>query len=197
MYPVFASSRTDEYILYSAFLIWIIPELIWSRLRGRRHGTVPVDRFSGPIIIVCIWIGIWAAYAIAFEVPQAAIAWERGWVFGIGIILMLAGVAFRLYSIRILGKYFTTVITIQTDHTVVEDGPYRWIRHPTYSGAMLTLFGLGLALANWLSLGVVMLAAIIGYTYRIFVEEKALVKSLGDPYREYMKHTKRIIPFVV
>ncbi len=110
---------------------------------------------------------------------------------------MLAGVAFRWYSISILGKYFTTVITIQPGHTVVENGPYRWIRHPTYSGALLTILGLGAALGNWFSLATVMLAAIIGYSYRIYVEERALVESLGDPYREYMQRTKRIIPFVI
>ena len=197
VFPVFATNALDAYILFAAFFFWIVPELVWFRLRGPRLSQGQIERFSGPLLMAAIWIGIWGSLNIAFALPQAAIPWHRGLVFGTGIILMLAGVAFRLYSIRILGKYFTTVITTQPGQTVVENGPYRWIRHPSYSGALLTLFGLGLTLGNWLSLIVIMVATILGYSYRIFVEEKALAVSLGDPYREYMKHTKRIIPFVI
>ena len=116
--------------------------------------------------------------------------------FGIGIFLILAGVAFRWYSVWVLGKFFTRVITIQAGQTVVQRGPYRFIRHPSYSGAMLSFLGFGLALTNWLSLGLVMLGTIIGYSYRVYVEEQALLKGLGQSYRDYMQHTKRFIPFV-
>ena len=109
---------------------------------------------------------------------------------------MLAGVAFRWYSIRILGKYFTRQVAIQPGQTVVENGPYRLIRHPSYSGALITIFGLGLAFTNWLSLIVVMVIAFIGYSYRVWVEEKTLVNALGEPYRQYMKRTKHFIPFL-
>ena len=109
---------------------------------------------------------------------------------------MLAGVAFRWYSIRVLGKYFTRQVAIQPGQTVVENGPYHWIRHPSYSGALLTIFGLGLVFGNWLSLIGVIAIAFIGYSYRVSVEEKTLVEALGEPYRQYMKRTKRFIPFL-
>lgn len=78
----------------------------------------------------------------------------------------------------------------------MQDGPYRWIRHPSYTGALITLFGVGLALGNWLSLIVILVAGFTGYSYRVMVEERTLLTALGEPYREYMKHTKRFIPFV-
>src|SRR5580704_14582736 len=74
--------------------------------------------------------------------------------------------------------------------------PYRYIRHPSYSGGLITLAGLGLALGNWAGLLTLLACTGAGYGYRIFVEEAALVAALGEPYREYMRRTRRLIPFV-
>jgi protein-S-isoprenylcysteine O-methyltransferase Ste14 len=171
--------------------------MLWFKIRRLPSGSNPNDRFSGPMLVFCLWIGITASLNLAILARSEAIPSHRNLVFGAGIALMFMGVLFRLYSIRILGKYFTTVITIQPGQTIIQNGPYKWIRHPTYSGAIISMLGLGLAMGNWLSVLIVMLAAIVGYSYRIFVEERALIKSFGDPYREYMKRTKRIIPFVI
>jgi protein-S-isoprenylcysteine O-methyltransferase Ste14 len=87
-------------------------------------------------------------------------------------------------------------VAIQPGQAVVENGPYRLIRHPSYSGALITIFGVGLALTNWLSLIGVMVITFIGYSYRVWVEEETLANVLGEPYLQYMKRTKRFIPFV-
>ena len=147
--------------------------------------------------MLCIWSGVFLAWVAAFMLRRFAIPWDRGLLFTAGIMLMLAGVAFRWYAIRVLGRFFTVVVAVSPGQTVVEAGPYRWIRHPSYSGAILTLFGFGLVFANWLSLLLIMIFAVIGYAYRITVEERVLLAALGDPYRLYMKRTRRIIPFVI
>jgi protein-S-isoprenylcysteine O-methyltransferase Ste14 len=79
---------------------------------------------------------------------------------------------------------------------VVTSGPYRWIRHPSYTGALLTLLGILVCCLNWLSFFALLLA-IAGYAYRIRVEEAALAEGLGDAYRDYMRRTRRLIPFIV
>jgi len=196
MLPVFTTNRVDSLILYAAYIIWLLPEVISSFTWHVGKNLKTDDRASRVVIFVSIWLAIYAAYWFALALPSFAIPWHRTLLFAIGILLMLAGVAFRWYSIRILGKYFTRQVAIQPGQTVVENGPYRFIRHPSYSGALLTLFGLGLAFTNWLSLIGVVAIAFVGYSYRVWVEEKALVDALGEPYREYMKHTKRFIPFV-
>ncbi|HEY9153164.1 MAG TPA: isoprenylcysteine carboxylmethyltransferase family protein [Anaerolineales bacterium] len=196
MLPVFATNRLEVIILYAAFAIWLLPEII-SSFTDRFGKVLTVnDRASGIVLLVCIWLGVFVSINIAFAARSFAILWHRTSLFAIGIFLMLAGVAFRWYSIRILGKYFTRQVAIQPGQTVVENGPYHWIRHPSYSGALLTIFGMGLAFGNWLSLIGVMVLAFIGYSYRVSVEEKTLVSALGEPYRQYMKRTKRFIPFV-
>lgn len=82
---------------------------------------------------------------------------------------MLLGIALRWYSAAILGKYFTFDVAIQSGQTLVEAGPYRYVRHPSYTGALLTLFGFGLALGNWVGLAANLSCMGFAYGYRISV----------------------------
>jgi protein-S-isoprenylcysteine O-methyltransferase Ste14 len=88
-------------------------------------------------------------------------------------------------------------VAVAPGQTVIETGPYRLIRHPSYTGFLITLLGFGLCLTNWLSLLVIMACALIGFSYRIHVEEQVLQEQLGQRYQEYMRRTKRLIPFVL
>lgn len=197
MLPPFVSSPSAAVWLAGAYLVWILPEAVRSRSRRPGPQAKANDRLSGAVLMLCIWSGVFLAWVAAFMLRQFAIPSDRGLLFTAGIILMLAGVAFRWYAIRVLGRFFTVVVAVSPGQTVVEAGPYRWIRHPSYSGAILTLLGFGLVFANWLSLLLIMIFAVIGYAYRITVEERVLLAALGDPYRFYMKRTRRIIPFVI
>jgi protein-S-isoprenylcysteine O-methyltransferase Ste14 len=108
----------------------------------------------------------------------------------------LIGIAVRWYAVLSLGRFFTTRVMTRADQTVVRRGPYRFVRHPSYSGALLTVLGVLLCQTNLLSLACFVLA-LPGFAYRIRVEERALVSALGEPYRDYMRRTKRLVPFVV
>jgi protein-S-isoprenylcysteine O-methyltransferase Ste14 len=114
----------------------------------------------------------------------------------VGIALMLAGIALRQYSMAVLGKFFTFDVAVDSGHALVETGPYRYVRHPSYTGALLTLFGFGLALGNWAGLATALFCLAFAYTYRIRVEEAALSAALGEPYKEYVGRTWRLVPFL-
>jgi len=89
------------------------------------------------------------------------------------------------------------MVGVQKGQKVVDKGPYRLVRHPAYTGGLLTLVGLGLALQSW---GAVLLLALIfslTFGYRIYVEERVLVSELGDEYVKYTKWTKRLIPYIL
>lgn len=133
---------------------------------------------------------------MAYAVPAAGIQWHRHLVFFAGLATMAAGYVFRLYAIRVLGRFFTVVVATRSDHRVVDDGPYRYIRHPSYTGTLITFAGMCLALTNWLAFASIILP-LAGYTYRIAVEEAALQEALGEEYRAYMRRTKRLIPYIV
>ncbi len=194
--PFFDTSVFYLIIFYAAFAIWAVPEFIGSfSQRVRQDGTAK-DRGSYLVVSVTLYIGTLLAFFLAFRLPAADIRWHPAVFFGLGIALLLAGVALRLYAMRTLGRFFTRRVAIHTGQVVVQNGPYRLIRHPSYTGALVTLLGLGLALTNWASLIAVLIIPAIGFLYRIPIEERALAEALGDPYREYMHRTRRLIPFI-
>jgi protein-S-isoprenylcysteine O-methyltransferase len=97
---------------------------------------------------------------------------------------------------RILGRYFTVDVSISAEHKLIDSGPYRHIRHPTYTGALLAFLGLGLCFGNWLSILFLTLPIIAAFLWRIRIEERVLLHGLGQNYRAYVERTSRLIPFV-
>jgi protein-S-isoprenylcysteine O-methyltransferase Ste14 len=89
------------------------------------------------------------------------------------------------------------LVSVQQGQPVIREGPYRFIRHPSYTGALLTLTGIGLAIQSWGALLVLVLIFGIVYGYRIHVEEKALILHTGEEYIAYMKNTKMLLPFIL
>ncbi len=114
-----------------------------------------------------------------------------------GTALLLAGGVIRRICFRTLGRHFTGVVTVTADQPVIDQGPYRWVRHPSYTAGVILFLGIGVALASGLSIAVLMGLSSWAYSRRVRVEERALLETIGEPYRAYMARTKRFIPFVV
>jgi protein-S-isoprenylcysteine O-methyltransferase Ste14 len=122
-----------------------------------------------------------------------------GWPENLAIVLLadgllLAGIMLRIWAVVHLGKFFTVNVGIQPGHRVIEDGPYRFVRHPSYSGSLIALTGMACLTFNWLGFLVILGSSLAAYTIRISAEEKMLFLSLGEDYRRYAKRTKRLIP---
>ena len=162
---------------------------------SRKTASV-TDRGSLIILIGLQWIGLFLNFLFGWLFPMAAIPWQRTALFILGLILMLAGVALRWYSIWTLGRYFTRDVAVSADQQVVQRGPYRLIRHPAYTGTLLTMLGVGLVVTNWASIAILLICIFVGHLYRVNVEEQALIQAIGQPYIEYMRRTRRFIPFV-
>lgn len=197
MLPLIYTDSVAAAIFLAACLIWLVPEVIGTRTasRSRKEATIQ-DRGSMVVLIGLQWVGLALSFWLAKRFPDAAIPWQRTLLFGIGVILLFLGVTLRWYAIWTLGRYFTRDVAVSADQSVVQRGPYRWIRHPAYSGTFVTMLGVGLTLTNWASLVALMACVLAGYLYRVYVEERALVESIGQPYAEYMRRTKRFIPHV-
>jgi protein-S-isoprenylcysteine O-methyltransferase Ste14 len=192
----FSGGSTYALVFWCVFALWIILEIIASRTRRSSDPSRARDRGSLLLIVILWCTGIAADFLLFFFLPQASISGGRRLTFVVGIALMLAGIALREYSISVLGKYFTFDVAIDSGHTLVETGPYRYIRHPSYAGALVTLLGFGLALGNWAGLAAALSCMAFAYTYRIRVEEAALTASLGEPFKQYVSRTWRLIPFL-
>jgi protein-S-isoprenylcysteine O-methyltransferase len=115
---------------------------------------------------------------------------------GFGCAVGLAGVALRWWAIRTLGAHFTRQLQIGQRHRLVDDGPYRHLRHPSYTGAILMFAGVGIGLGNALSIAACVILPAAGYLQRIPREEALLRSELGEPYSEYASRTPRLVPGV-
>jgi protein-S-isoprenylcysteine O-methyltransferase Ste14 len=197
MLPVpFVGNMRYDAIFIVSYAAWILFEVVMGKSR-KAKGSAGRDRGSFFFLVGMIWLGIFLDFTFCFAVQRAAIPWMRTEIFFLGIALMWIGIAFRYYCMRVLGRYFTFDVAVHGGQTVVEAGPYRYIRHPSYTGAIITLVGFGLTLGNWAGLFGLLACGAIGYAYRIRVEESALLVALGEPYREYMRRTRRLVPFVL
>src|SRR6266478_7947825 len=192
----FTAGSIFTFIFWIAFAIWILPEVFAWKAKRSVDSSSARDLGSLNLIAALWWIGIAFDFLLSLFLPQAAISWQRTWLFAAGICLMLLGVALRWYSVSVLGKYFTFDVAIQSGQVLVEVGPYRYVRHPSYSGALLSLLGFGLALGNWAGLATGLCCLGFAYAYRIPVEEAALASALGEAYKQYMRRTWRLVPFL-
>ena len=161
-----------------------------------RKTVLVQDRGSLVLLIGLQWAGLALNFSLGWLFPAAAIPWQRTALFLLGVTFIPLGVVLRWYAIWTLGRYFTRDVAVSADQQVVQYGPYRVIRHPAYSGTFLTMLGVGLAMTNWASLISLLICVFAGHLYRVIVEERALIRIIGQPYVEYMRSTKRFIPFV-
>jgi protein-S-isoprenylcysteine O-methyltransferase Ste14 len=191
------ASVASVVVFWVLLYIWIGSE-VWLGARRRRLPAGATDHDAGSRwgVIASVWISVVIGMWVAFLVPATAIRSGRTAVFILGLVLMVAGMALRWYSIRVLGTSFTCEVSTHPGQAVIESGPYRWVRHPSYTGGLLTLLGILVCCENWVSLAA-LIVAVAGYAYRIRIEERALETELGPAYSDYMKRTKRLIPMLV
>jgi protein-S-isoprenylcysteine O-methyltransferase Ste14 len=127
--------------------------------------------------------------------PSAAIH-PAGACLVAAVVALCAGEGLRIWAKVALGRYFTYTVMTSNDQPVITTGPYRAVRHPSYTGLLLIVISLGAAWGNWLGLGAAFVLSFVGLRYRIYVEEKALLDELGENYRAYAERHKRLVPFV-
>src|SRR3982751_4671134 len=119
---------------------------------------------------------------------------ESDWILPLAVGLFAAGLAVRWWAIVTLGRFFTVDVVIEKDHEVVQRGPFRFVRHPSYTGVLLAFLGWAMTLWNWVAMAVVLVPIFVAFAWRMKVEEDALRGALGEKYLTYMRTTKRLIP---
>ena len=175
--------------------IYGLSELYLAVTRRAPARATSRDRHSLILLWAVIIVSLWFGVQMVWLVPGATLPYPLGFYL-VGFCLFLGGLILRWYSIGYLGRYFTVDVSISAEHRLIDSGPYRFIRHPTYTGALLAFLGLGFCFGNWLSILFLGLPIIAAFLWRIRIEERALVEALGEQYRAYMRRTKRLVPFI-
>lgn len=174
------------------YISWLVAEIVLSRLTRARQGDRREDQRS----LAFLWITIAAACTIGGTI-STIYYWplaQNIYIQYTGLAVLVLGMIIRTIAIIQLGRYFTVDVAIRQDHRIVNRGLYRHIRHPSYTGALLSFLGLGIFLNNVAGLPVIVIPITIAFLKRMQIEERTLEKQFGEAYQQYKKSTWRLLP---
>jgi protein-S-isoprenylcysteine O-methyltransferase Ste14 len=178
-------------------LLLVVMMLAMESYAGRLQRRDAARRDNGSLYVIYFLqlAGFGAAFGLwgSGHAPPPRLG---AWALWAGAAVTSIGIVLRVWSVRTLGQYFTYIVRVSDDQQVVETGPYRLIRHPSYTGGVLTGIGIGLSMRYGLGPLLIGGAMLASYLIRIAVEEKALAEGIGEPYRAYMSRTKRLVPYL-
>ena len=187
---------TFSNVLTCAIFFFIASEMALAFFKRSRIQTAKsADRASQLVLWISIAAGVYLA-GLCRRIPTGDLNLSTSTAADLALALLFAGLAVRWTAILTLGRFFTSNISIQSTHRLVDSGIYKYLRHPSYSGLLLAFVGIGFAHDNWISLAALMLPVIAALLYRIAKEEQVLRAALGGTYDDYCQRTKRLVPFV-
>lgn len=176
---------------------WVATEAV-AVSRVRRSERAPTDRggFDQGSFLAIV-TGVWVALIVSAALSAEGVGgmWPADSLEA-GTAICLGGLFVRIWAIRTLGRYFSPVIGIERDHAIVKSGPYRWLRHPSYTGLLLMPIGAVIALGSLAGTVLTTAVVLVALGYRIRVEERMLVRRFGAEYEAYSRATWRLIPWV-
>ena len=187
--------------IIAAYLLLLLYFVSDARLRKSEKARQVIDNEADrrstirlvQVFGVSILLLLLAPLLNAFHLGRAGTGLLLAWL---GVALMALGILLRAWSTRVLGRFYTRTLLIDSGHRLVREGPYRLVRHPGYTGSLLVWIGAGLAAANWIVFIPVSLLCLAAYIYRMRSEEAMLLATFGQEYEEYMRCTKRLVPFI-
>jgi len=193
------SLENQSRILLALILFPMIAIGVYHRLEAAATKEKLDRRQEGLVILITlrlVGLGLWLlvlAWLISPALFRGFAVELPGWIRVSGFGMGLVALGWYWWVFRSLGKNITDTVVTRQEHTLVQHGPYRWVRHPLYTG--IVPFGLAIALltANWLVLALTV-ATFVLLAVRTKVEERNLVARFGDSYREYMENTGRFLP---
>ena len=194
MKPYFDTNHLAGLLLLVMTLSWGMMEI--AKAGQSRAGAIKAGGGGRGLAVLPAMLAATVLLHLAPRIVPAAAIRPGAAAFAIGAVILVAGLVLRGWSIMTLGEYFTGYVAVSADQPVVAAGPYRVLRHPSYTGLLLALAGLGLTAANWVSLASVVILPLAALLWRIYAEERALLATLGDRYRGYAAQHKRLIPLV-
>ncbi|MFL5892129.1 MAG: methyltransferase family protein [Solirubrobacterales bacterium] len=190
MKPLAAHGGAAADLIWACAAAWSVFELVLAIRAGRGGGR---DRSFIPLTVSVVG-GLALGLAASRGVQSLALPGPGWWPIAVGVPVFALGLGLRAWAFHVLGRFFKFTVVVQPGHEVVDTGPYRVIRHPSYTGLLTAELGLGIALGTWLSLPACVLPPLIAFSVRLLTEEQVLARELGAPYRAYMASTKRLIP---
>lgn len=182
-------------LFWLTIAVWFSMEHLWIGIKHRPINRNKVGVKSDTVLILAMALGMIIQFSFKARDPNQRL--YTGYVlFFIGIVLAWIGMAVRAVAVKTLGKYFVITLRTVKDQKVVDYGIYKYIRHPSYTGILLTIIGLSICVNSLIGSPAFIIIAIAATIYRIVLEEKMLTQDLGKDYVNYKSHTKKLIPLI-
>ena len=177
-----------------AWVAWLIYWRVAARdtkATARRDDAPSRVLYLLPIVFAgaCFWL------PGHFPVLRVNLFPDRNLCAIVGTALLFLGMFISCWARVVLGRNWSNVVTIKVDHELVQSGPYRWVRHPIYTGLLVAMMGSGLAQDYWIDLAPPLLI-FFSFWFKLSREENWMRSQFGTAYAAYSEHTSRLIPFV-
>ena len=194
MKPYFETSHLAGLVLLIVTMAWGAMEL--GHASNTRDGATGAGGGGRRLAVLPVVVAASVMLYVAPPVVPAAAIRPGAAAFATGMAVLLGGLVLRGWSIKTLGEYFTGRVMVSAEQPVITAGPYRLLRHPSYTGLLLACAGVGLASANWVAVAAMVVLPLAAVLWRIYAEEHALLGMLGDRYRAYAAQHKRLVPLI-
>jgi protein-S-isoprenylcysteine O-methyltransferase Ste14 len=181
-------------IIAVSYLYGFLEVFLNFRQKSKTRVSTSSDKGSLWLLYGLITLGYTLSFAIGATKIGRIYVWNT--LFGVGMVIFVIGLLIRIHSILTLKRYFTYSVATVENHKIIETGLYQYIRHPGYLGQLIIFLGISISISNWFSILFMMLPILIGYFYRIRIEEKFMREQLGEDYQIYQERTKKIIPLL-
>jgi protein-S-isoprenylcysteine O-methyltransferase Ste14 len=175
------------------WVIWVVYWIVASRnVKDTRQLESPLSRAGHVIpLIVAAWL-VWPD-RLPGDFLGEQIFPRSDALYLSGVLLVAAGLLFACWARYVLGRNWSGVVTVKQDHELIRSGPYRYVRHPIYTGLLLAFVGTALARDEWRGvLAVFIVYVALWRKYRL--EERWMTEQFGDAYRRFRDEVPALLP---
>jgi protein-S-isoprenylcysteine O-methyltransferase Ste14 len=175
---------------------WIAFLLYWifaARRKSKTRKKEPtLERLIHVLWLACAYFLLWRDDLPIGPLNRQFLP-HRFWIASLGAVLVVAGITFAIWARRHLGKNWSAEVTIREEHKLIRTGPYRYIRHPIYTGLLTAVVGTVVVVSEYRAL-VALAIFLIGWTLKAKKEESFLAQEFGPAFEEHKRLTGFYLP---
>jgi protein-S-isoprenylcysteine O-methyltransferase Ste14 len=175
---------------------WVLLALYWNISARSIKSAAEGQNLAARLARMPVWLGF-VLFIAAWVHPFGMVAIRRtAFSDSVAMAICVVGLLVAIWSRKVLGVEWSRDVELKQGHKLVERGPYRFMRHPIYTGHLL--MGLGTAIASGLLVAFAGLALfVVGFWIKLNQEERLLVRAFSDEYPAYKARVKALIPYVL
>ena len=186
------------FLLQYVDVVWVVFFLVWliaaSRVKRTERKESAATRIPYTILTTLVFVLLFVSQTgvgflgMRFVTDSASVEYA-------GLILTIAGALFAFWARAIIGQNWSSAVTVKQDHELIRRGPYRFVRHPIYTGMLAMILGTAIV-AGELRCLLALLCAFAGFRIKSLIEEQFMTEQFGDRYSDYKHRVKALIPFI-